>query len=891
MARKLLTVSCMGLTEYRRKRNFKVTAEPRGRVATSKSSRRYVIQKHAASHLHYDLRLELDGVLKSWAVPKGPSLDPAQKRLAMEVEDHPIDYGNFEGIIPEGEYGGGTVMLWDQGRWEPEGDVRRDYKAGRLKFSLEGEKLHGKWMLVRRGGQRADADERHWFFFKERDEYADPEIDVTAKLPLSVATERDLDEIASDADAVWGKNGRQKKSRTKAAVKRRTAKTRPKSGKTATRKRSRRMSPAQIERALKSLGAKKAPMPRSPSVELATLVAEEPDGDDWLHEIKLDGYRMLCRISGGSVRFISRNGHDWTSRFTGLKEDAAKLPATDALIDGEVVVLDDEGRSSFQTMQNAFKGEVRSSFYFYVFDLLYLNGFDLRPAPIEKRKAILQQLVSGDDDAIRYSDHVVGHGPATFREASRLGLERIISKRLSRPYVGGRGLDWVKVKASQQEEFVIGGFTKPSGSREEFGALLLGHYDPSGDLRYAGRVGTGFSATTLADVSARLNKLIAPESSFSDLSGRTGEARGVTWVKPKLVGQVSFSHWTEGGHLRHPVFLGLREDKPARQVRRDAPVSTPEVTTMKTTAKRRTASATDSESVVAGVALTHPDKVLYPDDGITKLDLARYYEQAAEWMLPHVKNRLMSLVRCPKGSGTKCFFQKHPGEGPTGKLRRYPVKESDGVEEYLAVRDLAGLITLVPMGVLEIHLWGSTADRYEKPDRLIFDLDPDPAVKWPAVVQAAREVRALLDELGLVSFLKTTGGKGLHIVVPIERRLDWDEAKAFCRAVADFLVAAAPNRYIAKMSKAARKGKIFVDYLRNDRGATAIAPYSTRAKPGATVSVPIDWKELSSRLTSDHFTIANLPQRLARLKNDPWAEIGDVRQSVTATMLKSLQSL
>jgi bifunctional non-homologous end joining protein LigD len=419
----------------------------------------------------------------------------------------------------------------------------------------------------------------------------------------------------------------------------------------------------------------------------------------------------------------------------------------------------------------------------------------------------------------------------------------------------------------------------------------LGYYDPSGDLLYAGRVGTGFSAATLADVSSRLNKLIAPKSSFSDLSGRTGEARGVTWVKPKLVGQVSFSHWTEGGHLRHPVFLGLREDKPARQVKRDAAISIPEATTMKAMTKRRTASATETDNVVAGVTLSHPDKVLYPDDGVTKLNLAHYYEKVAEWMLPHIKNRLMSLVRCPEGSGTKCFFQKHPGEGPSGKLRRYPVEESNGVEEYLAVRDLAGLVTLVQMGVLEIHVWGSTADRYEKPDRLIFDLDPDPAVKWPAVVQAAREVRALLGEVGLVSFLKTTGGKGLHIVVPIERRLDWDDAKAFCRAVADFLVAAAPDRYIAKMSKAARKGKIFVDYLRNDRGATAIAPYSTRAKPGATVSVPIDWKELSSRLTSDHFTIANLPQRLARLKTDPWAEIGDVRQSVTTSMLKSLHSL
>ena len=894
----------MGLTEYRRKRDFKVTKEPRGgRVA--KRARRglaFVIQKHAASHLHYDFRLELDGVLLSWAVPKGPSLDPATKRLAMHVEDHPIEYGDFEGIIPEGEYGGGTVLLWDKGTWEPVDDAQEGYRDGALKFELHGEKLSGKWMLVRKGGKRAP-EEKNWFLFKEKDEYAKPGSDIAKSGPLSVVSGRDLDEIASDADRVWGPKGEVK-------GKRRALKSKVKNEPEARNGTPRKPKPqtlsaadkAAITKKLKEVGEKQSRVPLKQAVELATLIDKPPTGDSWMHEIKFDGYRMLCRIVDGKAQFISRNGKEWTAKFADLPTEVLSLPVNNALLDGEVVVLEEDGKSSFQALQNAFESTEAVTFYYYVFDLLHLNGFDLTDAPLEDRKEILKRLLRKSKGAIRFSDHVIGNGEAFFDEASKLGLEGIISKRLGRPYTPGRGNDWLKVKCSLREEFVIGGYTKPEGARSHFGALLLGYYNRSGELVYAGRVGTGFSDVTLKELHQKFQKLIQKSSSFSNLRGTTGQARGVTWLMPELVGQVQFSNWTGDQQLRHPSFQGLREDKVAKKVVRDEPVSSESITSTKRVTgasarasngrSRSTKTASDSsENEVAGVTLSHPDKVLYPEDGFTKLDLARYYESAAEWMLPHVSGRLLSLVRCPAGSGQKCFFQKHPGEGTSELLARTEVAEKDGPEDYLSVKDLPGLISLVQMGVLEIHLWGSRADKFEKPDRLIFDLDPDPAVKWPEVVSSAKEVRVLLQELGLQSFVKTTGGKGLHVAVPIERRISWDDAKAFCKSVADLMVRAAPNRYIAKMSKAARKGKIFVDYLRNDRGATAVAPYSTRAKPGATVSVPLTWDELTAKLHSDHFTIKNLPTRLAKLKADPWGEISEVKQSITAGMLKQLAAI
>ena len=915
----------MGLTEYRRKRNFRVTSEPKGGPVKSGKKLTFTIQKHAASHLHYDFRLELDGVLKSWAVPKGPSLDPAVKRLAMHVEDHPVEYGDFEGIIPKGEYGGGTVMLWDQGVWEPIEDGNQGFRDGSLKFTLHGKKLKGNWMLVRRGGKRSDDTERNWFLFKERDEFAEPGSTVTDDEPLSITTGRNLDEIAEQGDRVWGPEGeiskkgqagRTKKGRAPSkstkVLPSHNGRRKPVAAKSKKRPASKATVRAAIAKALKAIKGRPASIPSNAKVQLATLAKKTPEGDTWIHEIKFDGYRMLCHIKDGKVRFISRNGKDWTKKFGGLSHELAKLPIESGIIDGEVVILEPDGRTSFQALQNAFRSAEEPPFLLYVFDLLYVNGLDVRDASIEDRKAVLELIVPNESESpIKFSDHVIGNGQKLFDEATRLKLEGIISKRLGRPYSAGRGPDWLKVKCSMREEFVIGGFTKPAGDRQHFGALAIGYHDADGDLIYAGRVGTGFDGKTLASLHKKFKKLVQKESPFKNLSGRTGQARDVTWLKPSLVAQVEFSNWTDEKQLRHPSFQGLREDKAAQDVVRDVPLSPKAVDAIEkdekmSTLKKKTKQTTrpskashrssknvklsDSDGVsVAGIQLSHPDKVLYPEDGITKLDLAQYYEQVAKWMLPHVENRLLSLVRCPGGSGTKCFFQKHPAEGALEGLVHFDVGEKNESEEYIAIDDFPDLISLVQLGVLEIHIWGSQADRYQKPDRLIFDLDPDPAVGWPEVVTAAKEVRLLLEELELISFIKTTGGKGLHIVVPIQRCMGWDDAKIFCKAVADFMVAAAPDRYIAKMSKAARKGKIFIDYLRNDQGSTAVAPYSTRNRPGAPVSVPLTWDELSNRIKSDHFTIRNLPARLAKLKSDPWSEILTVKQSINATMLKRLK--
>ncbi len=893
----------MGLTEYWRKRDFNSTAEPHGGRVLHGSSFSFVVQKHAASSLHYDFRLELDGVLKSWAVPKGPSLYPKTKRLAIHVEDHPLEYGRFEGIIPKGEYGGGTVMLWDIGKWEPIGDATNGYREGSLKFILHGEKLQGRWMLVRKSGKRGGVRESHWFLFKEKDEFARPNDNVTEDLPLSVATGRNLDEITGQAKRVWNRNGEVKKSGiTKRSVKK-VAPTTKKNSLPA--KKTTVAAATGIAKALKHTKAKKAPIPASPSVKLATLTKEAPRGEEWIHEIKFDGYRMLCRVDDGEVRFISRNGKDWTSKFPTLVMAIKRLKFKNAILDGEVVVLQPDGTTSFQALQNAFQSPNGTPFQFYVFDLLYFDGHDLRTIPIEDRKSVLRDVIPHDPKSpMKFSEHVIGNGPEFFSEASRLGLEGIISKRLGRPYSAGRGLDWLKIKSSLREEFVIGGFTVPSGSRNYFGALAIGYFDGHRQLKYAGRVGTGFDNRTLETLHHKLSKIVQKASPFIDLLGTSGEARGVTWVKPSLVAQIEFSNWTNEMQLRHPAFQGLREDKSAKDVIRDEPIShnngkSPEkaelhkkkVATGRNRTKANSAMQTTREGIdFATVRLSHPDKILYPDDQITKLDLAKYYEQVFSWMLPHVENRLLSLVRCPNGSGKKCFFQKHPVGGTTEHLRRVEVVEKGSTLDYVALYDLRGLISLVQMGVLEIHLGGSKADRFEKPDRLIFDLDPDPTVEWPQLVVAAKEVRLLLEQLELTSFLKTTGGKGLHVVVPIRRRTTWDDAKAFCRFVADYLVAAAPDRYVATMSKAARKGKIFIDYLRNDRGATSIAPYSTRARPGATVSVPIRWDELSNRLKSDHFNIKNLPARLSKLKKDPWAEIDTTDQGITASMLRMIKS-
>jgi bifunctional non-homologous end joining protein LigD len=837
----------MGLREYRRKRDFKKTPEPAGHVAEAprETGRSYLIQKHAASRLHYDFRLELEGVLKSWAVPKGPSLDPADKRLAMHVEDHPLEYGQFEGIIPKGQYGGGTVLLWDRGTWEPIGDPHKSYRAGALKFTLKGEKLRGGWALVKIGGRKKNGDDRSWLLIKERDREARPGRggSIVATEPNSVATGRTIEQIAAAEDRVWhsDRDGGH-----------------PKPG------------PVEVP------GARRTALPRFVQPQLATLVERPPKGDGWLHELKHDGYRILARVDHGRAQLFSRNARDWTQKFPTVAAALGRLPIEQAIFDGEVTVLLPDGTSSFQALQNFGSSDAPGRLAYMIFDLLYLDGRDLTGAGLEDRKAALARVLASANDraaVLRYSDHVVGKGDEFFAHACKLGLEGIVSKRRDAPYRGTRGPDWRKVKCLKQQEIVIGGYTEPEGSRVGIGALLGGVYE-SGHLVYVGKVGTGFDTRTLRDLQQRLKPL---EQKSSPFATRPAGAARAHWVKPELVAQVRFSEWTSDGKLRHPAFQGLREDKPADAVVRERPATVGGDTKGEADepAKTRTSAA-----AVAGVRLTHADRILYPSHGTTKLDLARFYESIATWILPHLDDRPTTLVRCPEGVHKTCFYQKHVGYWAPESLRRVKIQEKRKVGVYLVVDSLASLIGLVQIGILEIHTWNSVVRRLEHPDRVVFDLDPGPGVEWTAVIECARLIRDALSAVKLESFVKTTGGKGLHVVAPLAPGPSWDDAGAFAHAVADSIARANPRRYITSMAKAERRGKIFIDYLRNIRGATSVAAYSTRATPQATVSVPLAWDELSAKIRSDHFTIANLPERLARRTEDPWAAYWRTRQSL-----------
>jgi len=774
------------LAKYREMRDFAHTHEPRGGAARGKklpqpsAGLSFVVQKHAARNLHYDFRLELDGVLLSWAVPKGPSLDPKVKRLAVVVEPHPLEYGKFEGTIPKGEYGAGSVDIWDHGSWQPEGDAHAALAKGHLAFSLSGEKLKGAWHLVRTkgaaGGERAAKEAKSWLLFKSRDTQA---------------------------------------------------------------------------RAL----------PEVPAPELATLVDQAPKGDDFIHEIKLDGYRMLARLGAGVATLHTRSGKDWTERMPALRDALRSLGADSAVLDGEVVALDERGVSNFQTLQNSLNEARDGELVYFVFDLLHEGGEDLRALPLVERKSRLRALLEAHaatlGNRVRFSAHVVGSGPEFFENACKLGLEGTIAKRALSPYRSGRGRDWLKIKCSQRQEFTIVGFTEPGGSRSHFGALLLGTRR-KGELVYAGKVGTGFSEVSLKELHEKLRPLAVKQPPL-ERAPRGADARGVTWVKPELVAEIGFTEQTTDGLLRHPTFHGLRDDKPAREVQ------------METATSVATASA-------RSYPLTHPDKLLYPEQGITKQQLLDYYELVAPRMLPHVANRPLTLVRCPNGRGKPCFFQKHPGIATLPGLRSVSIREKEGKSPYSVLDDALGLFGLVQLGALEIHTWGSRADDFEHPDILVFDLDPDPSVGYEAVIAGALALRDIFERAKLESFVKTTGGKGLHVCLPIRPDLDWTVAKDFTANIAQGLAKSAPELYVATQAKAKRKGKTFIDYLRNARGATFIAPYSTRARENAPVAVPLEWDELSPKLPPDHFTLRNLEQRLTKLASDPFERLAQLKQ-------------
>jgi len=832
----------MGLEVYRRKRDFTKTAEPAGASQALGSGDGYLIQKHAARRLHYDLRLEMDGVLKSWAVTRGPSLVPGEKRLAVQTEDHPIEYGTFEGVIPKGEYGGGTVALWDRGRWSPVGDAARGFKKGHLEFELFGEKLTGRWHLVRMARRRGETHD-NWLLIKSEDDAArtpaDP--DILRERPQSVKTGRLVEDIAGEAPGWSSKSG--------GKIERAPAKTRKASiAKTATEAQSSAAPAADLPKK-----AKPAPLPGFVAPALATLVAKAPSGARWIHEIKFDGYRLIARIDRGRVRLFTRSGLDWTTKFGASVADALKaLNVEDAVIDGELVVENGAGASDFSALQEALSKGRTDDFRFFAFDLLHLDGHDLTACRLIDRKAALARVLEGADPILRMSEHFEENGGLVLEHACRLSLEGVVSKLRDAAYVSGRGRNWVKSKCSHRQEFVIGGYVPSSASRRAIGSLALGAYE-NGRLTYVGRVGTGFSNKVAADL---FGKLQPSEVKRSPFAGKltADEARGVRYVKPQFVAEIEFRAWTGDHHLRHAAFRGLRDDKPAREV------------------ERETTGADEPRKALPAplIKLTHPERVYWPESGITKQRLADHYMEVWPKIAPFVVGRPLSLLRCPGGVTEQCFFQKHAWKGMNKHIGE-TADPADG-EGLLTIDGREGLLGLVQGGALEIHPWGSTIKAIEQPDMIIMDLDPGEGVAWTAVIEAAREVKARLETAGLSAFVKTSGGKGLHVVSPVTPKADWAQAKAFTKAIADAMASDDPARYVATVSKAKRRGKILIDYLRNGRGATAVAPYSTRARPGAAVSTPLDWDELGPDIGPAKFTVETLPARLADLRADPWAD-------------------
>lgn len=820
---------------YRAKRDFTLTKEPKGaaarKTAAAAQGGAFVVHKHAARRLHYDLRLEHDGVLWSWAVTRGPSLDPDEKRLAVHVEDHPLEYGSFEGTIPEGQYGAGSVIVWDEGLWVPEGDPAFGMQKGHLSFMLQGHKLAGQWHLVRlkpRRGEKRD----NWLLMKVDDAAARHDGDILESAPNSVVSGLSVDEIASGTATkpkVWKKTKRPGSDDVSAAN------TEPVR---AAKKRSTRKT--------KAVGDV---LPRFVEPCLATLQDKPPAGESWLHEVKFDGYRLQARIEDGKAVLLTRSGLDWTDRFGAtLAQALGALPCETALIDGEVVALEENGLSSFSALQDALSEGRTGQLVFFAFDLLYLDGEDLRADPLVARKERLEALFQAieGETPLRYSEHFIEPGQTMLRHACRMGLEGVISKRADAPYRSGRGRDWVKSKCTQRQEFVIAGYVPSKGSGRELGSIVAG-YHKDGVLRPAGRVGTGFTRKSAATLKARLDAIKAASSPFQ---GAAGRERGIVWVKPELVAEVEFRAWTASRTLRHASYLGLREDKPADEVVAERPDSAgPQAVTHQSgpasTRSSKGASPKTSkrtERVATTIKLSSPDKPLWPDIGLTKQGLLDYYATVWPLMRPHVVNRPLSLVRAPNGIEGHSFFQKHAMPGIHEAILRK--KDKDG-EELLFIRDFDGLAALVQLGTVEIHLWGAAIETVETPDQIIFDLDPDPGVPLERVRDAALTVRDRLKEIGFASLLKTSGGKGYHVVMPLKPRAGWDRVKGFARDFAQAIAQTEPALYTATLSKKARKGKIFIDYLRNGRGATAIAPYSTRARAGASVAMPIEWEALA----------------------------------------------
>ena len=811
------------LSPYRDKRDFTITPEPQDGGVPGAGALQFVIQKHWASHLHYDLRLQIGGTMKSWAVPKGPSLDPKDKRMAVQVEDHPISYNRFEGVIPPGQYGAGRVIIWDRGTWEPEGDPAAAWRAGRLKFTLRGHKLSGSWALVRMEGRARTDRKPAWLLIKEKDGHARPaaEYSVVDAAPDSVAA------LAAPAPVGLAQPAT-RRARTPAA-------------------------PA-------------AALPSTVAPQLATLVTAPPDAaEDWLYELKFDGYRILSRIDGQSVQMVTRNGNDWTRKLAPLASALRALQLRDAWLDGEVVALNAQGRPDFQKLQNAFDGSPNAADLVYcIFDLLFADGNDLRAAPLATRREQLQRLLGNRlPDSLRLSEAWDTRPEELLSTACQMGFEGVIGKRREAPYTSGRSKDWIKLKCGLRQEFVIAGYTQPKGSRVGLGSLLLGYYDAKGALQYAGNVGTGFTEDSLQALHAQLQALAAVASPFAP---GAGAPRGANWVRPELVAEVAFAQWTQGHRIRHGVFKGLRSDKPARGIERETPLAPPQAArAQRAPTPRRPARASGAEAQ----GITHGERVIDASTGLTKQDLVRHYASVAPLMLEHLRARPVALVRAPGGVTGELFFQKHQESEALAGMRKLDPALDEGHAPLLEVLSAEGLRSGSQMNVIEYHTWNALKDRIERPDRMTFDLDPGEGVPWADVQEGTRLLRVLLQELGLPAFLKTSGGKGLHVVVPIKRLRDWDTVKDFSRSIVQHLAATLPDRFVAKSGPRNRVGRIFVDYLRNGRGATTVSAWSARARPGMGVSVPVHWDELDALRSAAHWTVQNIGERL-NVGNTPW---------------------
>ena len=815
------------LQEYNQKRNFEITREPEGETAEPEKRLKFVVQHHAARSDHYDLRLEWDGALLSWAVPKVPSYNSRDKRLAVQVEDHPLEYRNFEGTIPKGEYGGGVVMLWDEGYWEPQVDVEDGLSSGSLKFILKGRRLKGKWALVRMK-PKAGEDKKNWLLLKDKDEYAKTDEKIP-EFTTSIRSGRTMTEIGEGQDEKITRNPFSKIN-----------------------------------------------------VQLAKLVNAIPEGEDWLYELKYDGYRILAYVEGNSVWLITRNGNDYTKRFDDIAYSLIDWAAGRAMIlDGEMAVMDSEGKTDFQALQNYMRNPKGQNLTYIIFDLLALEGADLRGRRLIERKETLEELMKDCPENLRYSQHIRGKGKEFLLAACQANLEGIVGKKSDSLYNGTRNGSWIKLKCDKRQEFVVGGYTLSDKKTSGVSSLLLGVYEGE-QLVYAGRAGTGFTVRTMKELEEEFQRIKREKAPFKQ-APEPKKNEIITWLEPELVAEIKFAEWTDENLLRQASFKGLRTDKNPRDINREnandetQTDEDPEEEQAQTDDLEESMKTTGNSTIIAGIKITSPDKVIFEDPRITKADVVRYYEKVSERMMPYVSNRILSIVRCPKGISQSCFFKKHPG--PDNKsIVTMPITNSRGEEEvYFYIENTSGLIYEAQMGTLEFHTWGSRADDLEKPDMMVFDLDPDEGMDLETVRQGVKDVKSILEQLSLISYLKTSGGKGYHVVVPFKPIVDWETFHDFARRIAEIMEKKWPDRYTSNVRKVNRKNKIFIDWIRNGRGATSIAPYSIRARSGARVSMPITWEELDT-VDPDGITMSDALSRMDG--NDPWKDFFQITQQL-----------